>query len=72
MGEVTVSVKLTQKQAGALYMKSLKQADRIDHMKAALRRIVMLAEQNPSSSNWEIVTAAKAGLELPSTGVQTK
>jgi hypothetical protein len=62
MSGVSVSVKLSQKQAGELYMRAMRQADRITKLKAALRRIVVLAEE---SKDFTILTAAKAALEPP-------
>lgn len=62
MSDVSVSIKLSQKQAGELYMKSLRQADRIKELKDALRRIVVLAEE---SKDFTILTTAKAAIEPP-------
>lgn len=44
VSNATVSVSLTKKQQGELYMKSLHQGDRIKEMKAALREIIAMAE----------------------------
>jgi hypothetical protein len=66
MSDVQVSVKLTQKQAGALYMKSMRQADRIKEMKDGLREIVAIAEAERGPDKelaWRIATKAKALLE---------
>ena len=41
---VSVSVKLTQKQAGALYMKSMRQAEEIKRLRAALTELVRLKD----------------------------
>jgi hypothetical protein len=60
MSDVTVSISLSRKEQGALYMKSLRQSDRIKELKEALRRIQKMAE---GDKNWEIMTAAKAALE---------
>jgi hypothetical protein len=60
MSDVSVSVKLTQKQAGKLYMDYLARGDRIKALRESLKRIVALAEE---SKDFTIVTAAKAALE---------
>lgn len=65
MSDVSIAAKMTPKQAGALYMKSLRQAERIKQLKDALRGIVRLAEADPSATSFAIVTKAKAAIEEP-------
>lgn len=60
MSNVSVSIKLTQQQAGKLYMDYLARGDRIKEFRQALKRIVELAEE---SKDFAILTAAKAALE---------
>lgn len=62
MSEVTVSVSLTKKQQGELYMKSIRQADRIKELKTALREIVTMAE---AIGAFEIKIKAEATLQPP-------
>lgn len=38
MSDITVSMKLSPKKAGALYMKSLKQGERIEQLEQAVRK----------------------------------
>lgn len=60
MSNVSVSIKLTQAQAGKLYMGYLKRGERIKELKDALRRIEKMAEE---AKDFSIVTAARAALE---------
>jgi hypothetical protein len=64
---VSVSIKLTQKQTGKLYMDYLARGERIKTMRESLKRIVALAEE---SKDFAVATAAKAALETPSKGAK--
>jgi hypothetical protein len=63
MSDVSVSIKLTQKEAGKLYMAYQKRGDRIKELRAGLKRVIALAEE---SKDFAVVTAAKAALEVKS------
>ena len=62
MSDVTVSISLTKKQQGDLYMQNMRRGDRIKEYRAGVKRIAQMAEE---AGNWEIFTAAKALLESP-------
>jgi len=61
MSDVSVSISLTKKQQGELYMQNMRRGDRIREYRAGVRRIVDLAE---AAGVIEIVFAAKALLEV--------
>jgi hypothetical protein len=62
MSGVTVSISLTKKQQGDLYMQNMQRGERIKQYRAGVKRIVEMAE---AAGNFEILTAAKALLEVP-------
>jgi hypothetical protein len=62
MSGATVSISLTKKQQGDLYMQNMQRGERIKEYRAGVKRIVGLAE---AAGNWEIAIAAKALLEVP-------
>lgn len=62
MSGVTVSISLTKKQQGDLYMQNMRRGERIKEYRAGVKRIAELAE---AAGSWEIATAAKALLEVP-------
>lgn len=62
MSDVTVSISLTRKQQGELYMQNMRRGERIKELRAGLRTIIAMAEE---SRNFEIITKAKALLEVP-------
>jgi hypothetical protein len=58
---VTISVNLTRKQQGDLYMQNMCRGDRIKEYRAGVKRILELAE---ADGNFTIAIAAKALLEI--------
>jgi heme oxygenase len=61
MSGVTVSISLTRKQQGQLYMQNMRRGERIREFRAGLKRIIELADE---AENFAISAAAKALLEV--------
>ena len=55
MSDVIVSMKLTQKQSGKLYMKSMRQREKIEHLESKLKEASEFIQKLGSTIDYDIV-----------------